>query len=125
MIDGDSNANEKPYPDWYYSPKGRPRREEWESLLGRRIPPDAKQKKRDFTLASTVSEMRESSLLMKLVAKIVETVLLAKFKSKSSTTYKMMLSSVLECPIRAMEICSGGALNGTLAKLIVLLAKII
>jgi hypothetical protein len=37
----------------------------------------------------------------------------------------MMLASVLECPIRAMEICSGGAMNDTLAKLIIFIAKII
>jgi hypothetical protein len=116
---------EKPSAAWYSSPKGKPTKEDWESLLGHRVYYPKKQKKRDFTLASTISEMRQSSLFMKLVAKIVETVLFAKFKSKSSTTYKMMLASVLECPIRAMEICSGGAMNDTLAKLIVFIAKII
>ena len=108
---------------WYATPCGKTTREEWEILLGRSVESDEKHKKCDFSLSSTISEMRESSLLMKLAAKIIERVLLMKFKTKSSTTYKMMLASVLECPIRSMEICGGGAMNDALAKLIVLLAK--
>ena len=125
MIEGEDTEPEKPSAAWYSSPKGKPTKEDWEALLGHKVEYPKKQKKRDFTLASTISEMRQSSLFMKIVAAVVELVLRVKFKSKSSTTYKMMLASVEECPVRAMEICSGGAMNDTLAKLIILIAKII
>ena len=124
-IEGDAQTDELSCKGWYSSPDARPQKEEWEALLGHKVMAEGKKKKRDFTQSSTIGEMREASIFMKLVAFAAEAALAAKFRSKASSTYQMMLTSVLECPIRSMEICSGGLMSGALSRLIVLIAKLI
>ena len=126
-IDGEERARECDA-DWYASPCDRPSVADWEKMSGMKSQTDRRVRKRDFTLSYTISEMRERSLFMKLVSFGASFVLKAKFgfkKYKKDPTYRMMLTSVLECPIRAMEICSGGALSEPLARLLVFIAKII
>ena len=112
----------------YATLSGKPTREDWEKLMGRSVPVETSKRKGEYDLSSTISEMKNGSLFMKLVYKAVELFLCARYggkKAKTDPTYRMMLISVTDSPIRALEICSGGALNGSLSRFIVGLANLI
>ena len=110
----------------YETLSSKPTREDWEKLMGGAVPIETPKKKGEYDLNSTISEMKTSSLLMKLVYKTVELFLLigcGRKKAKTDPTYRMMLISVTDNPIRSLEICSGGTLNDFLSRLIVRLAN--
>ncbi len=106
----------------------KPTREDWEKLMGCSVPVENAKRKGDYDLSSTICEMKDGSIIMKLVYKAVELFLFAQYggkKARIDPTYRMMLISVTDNPIRSLEICSGGALNGFLSRLIVKLANLI
>ncbi len=112
----------------YATLSGKPTREDWEKLMGRSVPVETEKRKGEYDLSSTISEMKNGSLFMKLVYKAVELFLCVRYggkKAKTDPTYRMMLISVTDNPIRSLEICSGGALNGYLSRFIVGLANFI
>lgn len=92
---------------WYETLSGLPGRKEWELLMGHPVPPE----RGTFTLDNTCLEMKDHALLMKIIYKIMEFVIARLSGGKDSSpglTYRMMLTSTADCPLRALVIHSGG-----------------
>ena len=95
----------KELPKWYLELKGTPKQEEFEVLLGRKII-SKPLKKGEFTMENTIMEMKDYSLIMKLMYKIVEMVVARGFGGKadySNPSFKMMLSCAADCSLYGMK----------------------
>ena len=95
----------KELPMWYLKPKGTPTQEEFEMLLGRKIISKAL-KKGEFTMENTVMEMKDYSLVMKLMYKVVELVVARGFGGKAdynNSSFKMMFYSAVDCSLNGMK----------------------
>ena len=111
---------------WYETLNGKPSRSEWQLLMGKNIPESKEAVKGEFTWDNTVLEMKETSGLMKFFSGIVELFISKQFgwkKDMSNPTYRMMVTSAMDCPIRAMVINVGNIMNDSLAEGIVLMAN--
>ena len=96
---------EKEIPQWYKKPKGIPGKEEFEKMLGREIV-ERTLKKGEFTMENSVLEMKDDSLIMKLMYKIVKMVVSSGFKGKNleeDSTFKMMFQSAVDCSLNGMK----------------------
>ena len=105
-------------PSWqinsfYENCKGKPNQKEWEKMLGfkyeRQIP-----KKGCFTMDNTVLEMKDDSLLMKIMFKSIESTIAKGFGGKkdyNDPNFKMLMNSSAGSPLRSMQI-SGGIKGG-------------
>lgn len=93
---------------WYRSLQGLPEKEDLEWLIGRNIE-ERPVKKGKFTIENSVMEMKEYSLIMKLVYKGFEMVMARKYGGKdySNPTFKMMMTTAMDCSIRGMQINGG------------------
>ena len=99
------DITEKELPKWYQDLKGVPTQEEFEQLLGRKII-EKPLKKGEFTMENTVMEMKDYSLIMKLMYKVVELVIARGFDGKvdySNSSYKMMVSTATDCSMTGMK----------------------
>ena len=98
---------------WYESCRGKPSRTEWERMLGRHYQPPVLQKGR-FTMDNTVEEMKDFSLIMRILYRIVESVIAKGFGGKKdyeNPEFRMMMASSVGGPLRGMQI-SGGMKDG-------------
>lgn len=96
---------EKEIPQWYKNPKGIPSKEEFEKMLGREIV-ERTLKKGEFTMENSVLEMKDDSLIMKLMYIIVKMVVSGGFKGKNleeDSTFKMMFQSAVDCSLNGMK----------------------
>ena len=109
-----------PAPDWqkgsfYESCRGKPTQAQWETMLGRSYVP-AVLKKGQFTMDNTVMEMKDYSLMMKIMYKAVEATIAKGFGGKKdyeNPEFRMMLNSSAGAPLRSMQI-SGGMKGGVM-----------
>ena len=109
-----------PAPDWqkasfYESCRGKPTQTQWEAMLGRSYVP-AVLKKGHFTMDNTVMEMKDYSLIMKIMYKAVEATIAKGFGGKKdyeNPEFRMMLNSSAGAPLRSMQI-SGGMKGGVM-----------
>jgi beta-glucosidase len=118
-IDGDA----VPVPDWqagsfYERCEGSPAQDEFERMLGRRYTPVIP-KKGEFTKDNTVQEMRDHSLVMKLVYKYLERMMVKAFgrKDYNDPEFRMMMVACVGSPLRALQISGsvrGGIVPGLL-----------
>lgn len=119
-VDGD----DIPVPDWqagsfYETCKGKPARNEWEAMSGITYIPE-KLVKGQFTMDNTVEEMKEFSLIMKIMYKAVEKTVAKGFGGKAdyeNPDFRMMMASSAGSPLRSMQISGGmkgGIMNGLL-----------
>ena len=119
-VDGEDVA----VPPWqtdsfYGTRKGTPTREEWECLMGHPVPAVEEPKKGAFTMDNTVLEMMPYSFVMRILYKIGKRLVDQSYEGEgtaSDPTYRMMLVSVMDCPIRAMVICGEGRLKEPVAR---------
>lgn len=98
---------------WYESCKGMPVQTEWETMAGRRYTPPTV-KKGSFTMENTVVEMKDHSLIMKLMYKATEMVIARGFGGKkdySDPDFRMLMNASAGAPLRSMQI-SGGIRGG-------------
>lgn len=96
---------EKELPVWYRKLEGVPTQEEFEKLLGRKII-SKPLKKGEFTMENTIMEMKDYSLIMKIMYKIVEKVVAKGFGGKidyTNSSYKMMVSTAADCSMTGMK----------------------
>lgn len=96
---------EKEIPQWYLQPTGVPTQEDFEKLLGRKII-EKPLKKGEFTMENTIMEMKDYSLIMKLMYKIIERVVAKGFGGKvdyTNSSYKMMVSTAADCSMTGMK----------------------
>ena len=111
---------------WYENPKGLPTREVWEKLMGKSVPISVDPKKGEFTIDNSCFEMKDHSFMMKiqyLVTKSIVSKGIEGKKDMSNPTYKMMITSAVDCPMRAAVINSGGMMAESLARGMVLMAN--
>lgn len=97
---------EKEIPQWYIDPKGIPTKEDFEKNLGREIL-EKPLKKGEFTMENSVLEMKDYSLIMNLMYRIVKMVVASGFKGKDleeDSTFKMMFQSAVDCSLSGMKI---------------------
>jgi beta-glucosidase len=100
---------------WYESCKGKPSQKDWEAMLGKTFTP-AKLVKGQFTMENTVEEMRDYSLIMKIMYKAVAGTIAKGTGGKkdySNPEFRMMLASSVGGPLRTLQI-NGGLKDGLL-----------
>ena len=101
--------SEKKLPNWYYNPKGTPTQKEFEQLIGRSIV-EKTPKKGEFTMENTVIEMKEDSVIMKILYKVIEKVVAKGFGGKpdyENPSFKMMFYSAADCSLTGIKVNTG------------------
>ena len=110
-----SGAAAPTVPEWYFAPKGVPSHDDFEALVGHKVT-DKPLKKGEFTMENTVMEMKEFSLMMKIMYKAVEATIAKGFSGKKdydNPEFCMMMSSSADCSLSGMKI-NGGMNNHVL-----------
>ena len=100
---------------WYERCTGKPNQADWEAMLGRTYTPPVL-KKSSFTMDNTVEEMKDYSLIMKIMFKAVEATVAKGYGGKrdyENPNFRMQMASSAGAPIRSMMI-SGGMKGGVL-----------
>ena len=100
---------------WYAHCSGKPNRADWEAMLGRKYTSPVL-KKGSFTMDNTVMEMKDYSLIMKIMFKAVEATIAKGYGGKrdyDNPNFRMQMASSAGAPIRSMMI-SGGMKGGVL-----------
>ena len=100
---------------WYERCTGKPNQTDWEAMLGRTYTPPML-KKGSFTMDNTVLEMKDCSLIMKIMFKAVEATIAKGFGGKKdyeNPEFRMLMNSSAGSPLRSMQI-SGGMKGGVL-----------
>ena len=98
---------------WYQTCKGKPNQTDWETMLGQKYTPLVL-KKGSFTMDNTVMEMKDYSLIMKIMFKAVEATIAKEFNGKKdyeNPEFRMLINSSAGSPLRSMQI-SGGIKGG-------------
>ena len=111
---------------WYHTLRGTPTREEWEKLMGHSVPVSRKPKRGEFTMDNSCLEMKKYSLMMKIQYLVTKSIISKGIDGKkdmSNPTYKMMITSAVDCPMRSAVINSGGMMGESLARGMVLMAN--
>ena len=111
---------------WYHTLFGKPTRKDWESLMGHSVPLSREPKKGEFTMDNSCLEMKKYSLMMKIQYMITKSIISKGIEGKkdmSNPTYKMMITSAVDCPMRSAVINSGGMMGESLARGMVLMAN--
>ncbi len=100
---------------WYETCAGKPNQKDWETMLGKKyVAPVLK--KGCFTMDNTVIEMKDYSLIMKIMFKAVEATIAKGFGGKKdyeNPDFRMLMNSSAGSPLRTMQI-SGGMKGGVL-----------
>lgn len=120
----DVNGTNIPVKDWqsnsfYESCNGKPKRREWEAMSGITYTPE-KLIKGQFTMDHSVEEMKDFSLIMKIMYKAVEKTVAKGFGGKAdyeNPDFRMMMASSAGSPLRSMQI-SGGMKGGIMSGLL-------
>ena len=100
---------------WYAHCTGKPDPADWEKMLGHSYTPPVL-KKGSFTMDNTVMEMKDYSLMMKIMFKAVESTVAKGFGGKKdyeNPDFRMMMNASAGAPLRSMQI-SGGMKGGVL-----------
>ena len=111
---------------WYHTLLGKPTREEWEKLMGHSVPLSREPKKGEFTMDNSCLEMKKYSLMMQIQYMVTKSIVSKGIEGKkdmSNPTYKMMITSAVDCPMRSAVINSGGMMGESLARGMVLMAN--
>ena len=104
---------------WYENCQGKITQEAWQKMLGRKYVP-AKLVKGQFTMDNSVMEMKDHSLIMKIMYKAVEKVISKGFDGKidyDNPDFVMLMNSSAGAPLRSMQI-SGGIKGGVFKGLV-------
>ncbi len=104
---------------WYEAPRGTPTQMQWESMLGRQYTETVPTRGR-FTMDNSVMEMKDHSLIMKLMYTATERVIAKGFGGKTdydNPDFRMMMAASAGGPLRSMQI-SGGIKGGLMKGLL-------
>lgn len=94
---------------WYQTCKGDISQLQWEKMLGKKYTPK-ELVKRPFTMENTVEEMKQHSLIMKIMYKIVEKTIAKGFGGKidyNNQDFRMLMNTSAGSPFRTLQISSG------------------
>ena len=100
---------------WYERCAGKPNPADWEKMLGYSYTPPVL-KKGSFTMDNTVVEMKDYSLMMKIMFKAVESTVAKGYGGKrdyDNPNFRMQMNASAGAPLRSMQI-SGGMKGGVL-----------
>lgn len=100
---------------WYERCTGKPNPADWERMLGHSYTPPVL-KKGSFTMDNTVVEMKDYSLVMKIMFKAVEATVAKGYGGKrdyDNPNFRMQMNASAGAPLRSMQI-SGGMKGGVL-----------
>ena len=104
---------------WYETCCGKPNQKDWETMLGRTYTPPVV-KKGSFTMDNTVLEMKDHSLIMKIMVKSIEMVIAKGCGGKvdyENPEFRMLMNACVGGPLRSMQI-SGGIKGGIMPGLL-------
>ena len=96
-------------PQWYLALEGYPSDSDHEKLYGREIP-EEHLVKGQFTMNNSVAEMKDHSLIMKIMYKAVEKVIAKDFGGKADYTdpdFRMMMNAAAGASLAAMKVNGG------------------
>ncbi len=96
-------------PQWYVSPAGGPSHEDFERLMGHPVA-GAPLRKGQFTMENTLSQLKDHSLVMKMVYNAVRRNIAKGFPGKdldTDPTFRMMLTSTTDASLNGMKIFMG------------------
>ena len=99
---------------FYETLKGAPSHEEWEILTGGKIKAEKERAKGEFDMDSTCLEMKPYSFIMKiqyLLTKALTGKITGTKRKDDETAYKMMVTSALDSPMRALVTHSAGKIK--------------
>ena len=111
---------------WYETCSGRPTDSDFEKLNGAPIQPEPEIRRGSFTMEMSSMEMKDKSPVMLAVFKATEKTIARGFGGKadySDPSFKMMLMSAADAPLRTMVLSSGGMLAANAAEGLVQLAN--
>jgi beta-glucosidase len=103
-------------PDWYVSPTGTPSMADYEKFIGHHIAFEPKHHKGSFTMDNSCLEMKDESFVMKMMYRTTKKIIEKQFGSKDEASLKMMVTTALDCPLRASVINSAGQMKEPLAR---------
>ena len=119
-VDGVSlSAPEWQQGSWYETLQGLPTDAEFEALYGAPLQSDPEPKKGAFTMEHSTMELKDLSPVMMQMFKGTEATIAKSFGGKadySDPTFKMMVMSGADAPLRAAVLSSGGAFPANLAE---------
>ncbi len=104
---------------WYENLRGRATGADFEKLFGGPIQPEPEIRKGRFTMEMSTMEMKDKSPIMKSMFKATEKTIAKGFGGKADyddPTFKMMVMSGADAPLRAAVISSGGAFPANVAE---------
>jgi len=104
---------------WYETPKGKASDSDFEMLYGGLIQPEPKIVKGRFDMEMSSMEMKDKSLIMKSMYNSTVKTIAKAFGGKvdfSNPTFRMMVMSGADSPLRATIISSGGTFPGNVAE---------
>jgi beta-glucosidase len=104
---------------WYETCQGKPAQGDWEAMMGKTYTPPAV-KKGSFTMDNSVMEMKEYSLMMKIMFKATEMVIAKGNGGKvdyENPEFRMLMNASAGGPLRSMQI-SGGIKGGIMPGLL-------
>lgn len=104
---------------WYETLQGLPTDAEFEKLYGGSLQSDTEPKKGEFTMEHSTMELKDLSPVMMKMFKETESTIAKSFGGKadySNPSFKMMVMSGADCPLRAAVISSCGAFPANLAE---------
>ncbi len=104
---------------WYEHPKGTPAQTQWETMLGRKYT-ETVPTKGQFTMDNSVIEMKDHSLIMKIMFAATEATVAKGFGGKKdyeNPDFRMMMAASAGGPLRSMQI-SGGIKGGLMKGLL-------
>ena len=94
--------------------------------MGYSVPLSKEPKKGEFSMDNSCLEMKKYSLMMQIQYMVTKSIISKGIEGKkdmSNPTYKMMLTSAVDCPMRSAVINSGGMMGESLARGMVLMAN--
>ena len=104
---------------WYETCNGKPSQSEWETMMGKPYTAPVL-KKGSFTMENTILEMKDYSLIMKIVFKATELVIARGNGGKvdyENPEFRMMINASAGGPLRSMQV-SGGIKGGVFTGLL-------
>lgn len=109
-------------PEFYVHPSGSPSLEDFEALLGRKIPETKTE--RPFTVDNTLSEM-SGVPQMKIVIRKLSSMLMesAGVKSRQDNAYKVVHSMFMQTPIKRLTLVSPDKMPKYMGEVLVLIAN--
>lgn len=111
LVPGDPVAGEakKEIPAWYNTLEGVPTKEDFEALYGRKVETILR-KKGEYTMENTVLEMSEESFIMRILYRVVESIVAKDCGGKkdyNDPAFRMQVVSAVDASLNGMKINAG------------------